>query len=373
LTGAGEAMPTIVISYRREDTGPISGRLFDRLEDHFGKQSVFMDIDAIPVGTDFRDHIAHVLERCDILLAVIGRNWLGSQGADGAARLADETDWVRIEIETALNKKVVVIPVLIDRAPMPKPEQLPPSLRDLAFRNAAMVDTGLDFRPHTDRLIRALDGYLAAKAAPPAAAIVADLPARKQPEPRDEPAEPDRAAEAHDAPLAVPSGEAPHAAMRALRSKAPRLTDFTLTGLTPSVRLRRALAMMAVGGIATFLAFNLHNSARGPNAPATIAFAALGAFALAWPILRWKLQRDPESSWLVYVFGLGFSLKTLIAFVAITFDAYLITDSANDGHPPSLLIGVFMAAFIFTAAVAVWIVLLLLGRLLRAVRTFLAI
>jgi hypothetical protein len=143
-------MPAIVISYRCADSGWIAGRVFDRLEAHFGRDSVFMDIDNIPLGRDFREHIKVTLNRCDVLLAIIGPNWL--DGPEEKGRLNDESDWVRIEIETALAKKVPVIPVLIDQAQMPKAKELPEPLRELAFHQAAKLDTGIDFSQHDDYL-----------------------------------------------------------------------------------------------------------------------------------------------------------------------------------------------------------------------------
>ncbi len=152
-------MPNIVVSYRREDSQWIAGRVFDHLEAHFGKGNVFMDIDSIPFGLDFREHIQNTLNRCDILVAVIGPRWLDG-GEQGRARIQEETDWVRIEIEAALSRKIPVIPILIDRTRMPKPSELPLSVQNLAFRQAADVDSGRDFRSHMDRLIRSMDELL---------------------------------------------------------------------------------------------------------------------------------------------------------------------------------------------------------------------
>jgi TIR domain len=165
-------MPTIMLSYRRDDSKWIAGRIFDRLEDHYGKGNVFMDIDAIPVGLDFREHLQQSLQRCDILLAIVGPKWLGTD-EHGHHAIADETDWVRIEVETALAKKIPVIPVLIDRLRMPKATDLPEGLRDFAFRQAAEVDSGVDFRTHLDRLIRSMDQYLQGKSSPPPASVPA--------------------------------------------------------------------------------------------------------------------------------------------------------------------------------------------------------
>jgi hypothetical protein len=162
-------MVDIVISYRRDDTKWIAGRIFDRLEDHYGSGHVFMDIDSIPVGLDFRRHIDATLRRCDILLALIGPKWAGDFG-DGKSRINDVNDWVRIEIESALRKNIPVVPTLIDSCPMPKSSDLPDTLRDLSFRHAAQIDSGLDFRSHMERLIRSIDKLVedrkADKAAP---------------------------------------------------------------------------------------------------------------------------------------------------------------------------------------------------------------
>jgi hypothetical protein len=149
-------MARIVISYRREDTGWITGRIFDRLEAHFGKGNVFMDVDTIPEGVDFRDHIRASLARSDVLLAVIGPDWSGPQ-LPQKPRIWDASDWVRIEIETALAKPIPVIPILVDRTQLPQPAELPESIHPLVFIQAARVDTQRDFNTHIERLIRRLD------------------------------------------------------------------------------------------------------------------------------------------------------------------------------------------------------------------------
>jgi len=160
-------MPTIVISYRRADTSAIAGRILDRLAAHYGEASVFMDIDHIPFGIDFREHIHETLQRTDVVLAVIGPNWLGS-GADGVARMQDKSDPVRVEIETALARKTPIIPVLVDGAKMPPSTELPPEFGNFAFLNAAEVATGRDFRTHMERLIGAIDRATAGAATPAA-------------------------------------------------------------------------------------------------------------------------------------------------------------------------------------------------------------
>jgi len=145
----------IAISYRRDDTGAISGRIYDRLRQHYGQASVFMDIDAIPPGKDFRDHIKDTIDHCDALIAIVGDRWLGRKKA--GARIAEDSDWVRIELEIAFRNNIPVVPVLIGQAIMPRANQLPESIRNFAFLQAAKVDSGADFHPHMDRLIHSLD------------------------------------------------------------------------------------------------------------------------------------------------------------------------------------------------------------------------
>src|SRR5262249_17979400 len=130
-----------------------------RLAGHYGDDAVFMDVDKIPFGTDFREHIRKVLLEGDILLAVIGPSWLG-KSTDGTSRIKDEADPVRVEIETRLRQTTRINPVLVEGASMPSIADLPDALRDLAYLNAAPIDVGRDFRAHMDRLIRSIDEML---------------------------------------------------------------------------------------------------------------------------------------------------------------------------------------------------------------------
>src|SRR5882724_3094042 len=145
----------IAISYRREDTAPITGRIYDRLEAVFGRDRVFMDLDSIPFGVDFRTHISEALSGCQTLLVVIGPHWLGVS-ADGSRRIDDPMDFVRLEVAQALARAIRVIPLLIDRTEMPSSTDLPDDLKSLAFRNALRVDSGADFRHHMNRLCSSL-------------------------------------------------------------------------------------------------------------------------------------------------------------------------------------------------------------------------
>jgi hypothetical protein len=151
-------MPKVTISYRRADTEAITGRLFDRLSDRYGRESVFRDIDNIPAGIDFRRQIADALRQSHVLIVVIGQKWLGAKG--GQFRITEETDPVRIEVETAIRQGLPIVPVLIGNTRMPQPADLPESLKDFSYFNAIRLDAGQDFDHHIGRIVRAVDQIL---------------------------------------------------------------------------------------------------------------------------------------------------------------------------------------------------------------------
>jgi len=142
----------IAISYRRQDSSPVAGRLYDRLQAEFGKGSVFMDFDSIPYGVDFREHIKQTLQRAKVVVAIIGPEWTGGK-VPSDRRIDDPTDFVRLEVASALENGIPIIPVLVNNTPMPDAKSLPPELEGLAFRNGLALDTGIDFHHHADRLI----------------------------------------------------------------------------------------------------------------------------------------------------------------------------------------------------------------------------
>jgi hypothetical protein len=172
-------MPKIAISYRRADSEAMTGRIFDRLIARYGKEAIFRDIDDIPAGIDFRQHINETLHKTNVLLAIVGPKWLGmSRG--GLERINTESDPVRVEVETALRRRLPIIPVVIGNTKMPSSDQLPPSLKDFAFRNAVKIDTGRDFDHHIDHLIKSIDSILgqAPKSPPSRETAAASAPAK---------------------------------------------------------------------------------------------------------------------------------------------------------------------------------------------------
>lgn len=127
----------IFISYRRDDSGGYTGRLFDHLRAHFGKRDIFRDIDTIRPGDDFTKAVENAIGTCDVVLVMIGRQWLNIRDAEGRRRLDNPQDLVRLEIATALaNPRIRVIPILVGGAGMPGAHELPDDLQALARRNA---------------------------------------------------------------------------------------------------------------------------------------------------------------------------------------------------------------------------------------------
>jgi hypothetical protein len=149
----------IAISYRREDSLPIAGRLYDRLQSEFGKGNVFMDFDSIPYGVDFRDHIKQMIDQSKVLVAIIGPNWMGKR-KHRARRIDDPADFVRLEIAYALERKLPIIPILVSNTQMPRSEELPQDIQALAFRNGLSLDVGIDFHHHAERLTGAINRLL---------------------------------------------------------------------------------------------------------------------------------------------------------------------------------------------------------------------
>jgi hypothetical protein len=160
-------MPKVFISYRREDSADISGRIYDYLTRYFGGENVFKDVDSIPLGADFRQMIETQLPQCDYVLAIIGNAWATAVNAQGQRRLDEPEDFVRIELEIALKHAIPIIPMLVSGASMPSAQSLPPSLAQLPYRNAVAIRPDPDFRHDMDRVIHAIATSATGRAVPP--------------------------------------------------------------------------------------------------------------------------------------------------------------------------------------------------------------
>ena len=159
---ASQAPPpgrSVFISYRRGDSADVTGRIYDRMVQHFGRACVYKDVDSIPLGIDFREHLEQAVGRCHVLLAIVGRGWLDAGAESGQRRLDDSADFLRIEVETALKRNVPVIPVLVQGATMPSEQTLPAGLRAFAYRNGVAVRPDPDFHGDVDRLIAGIEAH----------------------------------------------------------------------------------------------------------------------------------------------------------------------------------------------------------------------
>jgi TIR domain len=149
----------IFVSYRRQETSHVAGRLAGRLADLFGDDQVFIDIHTIEPGVDFAEEIFRAVAACKVRLVIIGPDWLTATDGQGGRRLDDPDDIVRLEIEAALARSVRVIPILVEGAVMPGRQDLPESLAGLARRNALLIRHE-SFRYDAGRLVAAIERIL---------------------------------------------------------------------------------------------------------------------------------------------------------------------------------------------------------------------
>ncbi len=153
-------MACIFVSYRRDDSADVAGRIRDRLVEQFGAAEVFTDVDSIPYGVDFRDHIDRRIAQCDVFLAIIGPGWLTVTNAEGRRCLDLAEDFVRLEVHSALARGIPVIPLLVRGAAMPTKDELPPAIGELAYRNGMPIRSDPDFHNDMDRLIAGVTEHL---------------------------------------------------------------------------------------------------------------------------------------------------------------------------------------------------------------------
>jgi hypothetical protein len=215
------------------------------LANYIGDRAVFMDVDSVALGRDFRESLHDSLESCDVLLALIGPSWLDSKDPAGKRRLDDPSDFVRQEIATALKRNIPVTPVLLQRAQMPAEQSLPDDLKDLAFRNGFELGHA---RWHSDvrEMVQKL-GLGSAAAAPSEARLAS--PAKS---------------------IAL---DQPDSLRRAARGPTRGLRDAAGLGLTRRGALGASAGAVAVGTVAISAPY-IRRWASAPPRPAlkTIAF-----------------------------------------------------------------------------------------------------
>jgi TIR domain len=149
----------IFISYRRADNPDFVERIRDWFAWKYGRDSVFMDFDTIPPFTPFADFIHDQVRECDVLVAIIGPEWM--RLLRERLQQQDDEDYVRTEIKLALELKKPVAPVCIKQAPMPNPRDLPPDLRPMLDYNSAQLDSGRHFLDNIEMILEAVETQLA--------------------------------------------------------------------------------------------------------------------------------------------------------------------------------------------------------------------
>ena len=147
-------MAQIFLSYRRSDSQYATRSISDRLQKTLGNDSLFQDVKTVRLGEDFEAQVNNILETCEVMLVIMGDEWLTVEEEGGGRRLDNPDDLVRREVAAALaNNETCVIPVLTGDAEMPKPDELPDDLKALATRNAAVVRADASFESQMDALI----------------------------------------------------------------------------------------------------------------------------------------------------------------------------------------------------------------------------
>jgi TIR domain len=169
----------IFLSYRRADAAPYARLLQSEFRERIPDAHVFMDLDSIELGLGFAEVIRQAVDSCTVLVALIGRQWATFIDEDGHRRLDNSDDYARFEVQTALERGVRVIPVLVDGAGPLRQQQLPSELQQVARLNAPELSYGR-YEYDADRLLNVLQRVLSAESdtttgrqSPPAANVEA--------------------------------------------------------------------------------------------------------------------------------------------------------------------------------------------------------
>ncbi|HEU5345196.1 MAG TPA: toll/interleukin-1 receptor domain-containing protein, partial [Ktedonobacterales bacterium] len=149
-------MGKLFISYRRDDTQDFTRSVYERLAARFGAANIFMDVDSVPLGADFRQILRDAVAESSLALVMIGRLWLSMVDERGQRRLDNPNDYVRIEVEAALARNIPVVPVLAHGVGIPRESDLPPSIAALAYRNGTDVRSDHHFNHDVEQLIARL-------------------------------------------------------------------------------------------------------------------------------------------------------------------------------------------------------------------------
>ena len=290
---------SIFINYRREDTRVYADMLYSWLSERYGEQQVFKDVDTIELGLDFDEAIDRVVAKSDVMLVVIGRDWVTD--ANGRRRLEDPEDYVRKEIQAGLARNIRVIPILVESATMPSGDDLPEPLAGLTRRQAfELNETRL--RSDRDELLRRLDRLVRAEAgngapaprpepaappphhiAAPPQHITAPPPPPRQPAPTmyPPPQQPQPQQPQPPQPYAYPPPQAPGYAVpqQPDRTKTLRLWGWILAG--------GALIIPLAGIVAIVLGALVISRGQGRRTGAGVGIIATAAVLTLFSIAIW--------------------------------------------------------------------------------------
>lgn len=161
----------VFLSYRRSDSAMAADNIYRFLCRRFGAERIFKDVNDIPLGVDFRDHLAMELNTCGVFVSIIGENWLNAQGSDGKRRLDDPSDFVRIETEFALERGIPIVPVLVGRVRMPEENELPASMARMAFQQSFELRPGPEFDRDLAKLAKGIGEIQSGGKSEPAAKV----------------------------------------------------------------------------------------------------------------------------------------------------------------------------------------------------------
>jgi len=352
----------IFISYRRGTSSAHAGRLADRLSAEFGGDYVFMDVDTIEPGADFVDYIEEAVGSCDVLIALIGGEWLECRDETGSRRLDDPEDFVRLEVGAGLERDIRVVPVLVEGAVMPRAHELPEPLQRLARRNALEV-TDTRWRHDVGRLIetihKVLEGTRPAQAIEEANQVGPATPPPSAHPPAAAPPTGARAAPApaghapDSGPLAQAPGPGPGAPSTPSAAATPALrAPQTATGqppaqagIEPPVANLLGYLFLGIGGLIVFLTQKdreIRFHAVQSMLLAATEILLVVVLALVFGILAAIVGASPASgSYLLElrVEQLGGQVISIVVLAFLVVQAYLCVQGYRERHAKLPLLG----------------------------------
>ncbi|MBA3823621.1 MAG: toll/interleukin-1 receptor domain-containing protein [Ktedonobacterales bacterium] len=160
LTTANIEDARVFLSYRRQETEDLCGRIFDRLSKDYGQKQIFRDLNSIPLGVDFKGYLQKVINQCAVMLVLIGMEWIAIKDESGIRRLDDPNDFVRFEVEIGINCHIPIIPLFAHGAVMPKLQELPSTIQQLAYFNGISIHSDPYFHSNVDMVVQRIDQLL---------------------------------------------------------------------------------------------------------------------------------------------------------------------------------------------------------------------